>query len=29
MKKMPGVDFTEVSSMEDADRGGFGSTGKD
>ena len=29
MKKMPEVKFTEVEHMEDADRGGFGSTGKE
>lgn len=29
MKKMPEVTFTEVNNMEDADRGGFGSTGKE
>jgi dUTP pyrophosphatase len=29
VKKMPEVNFTEVEHMESADRGGFGSTGKD
>ena len=29
VKKMPEVKFTEVERMEAADRGGFGSTGKD
>ena len=29
VKKMPEVKFTEVDHMEDEDRGGFGSTGKD
>lgn len=29
VKKMPEVTFTEVNNMEDADRGGFGSTGKE
>ena len=29
VKKMPEVKFTEVDDMEAADRGGFGSTGKD
>ena len=29
MKKMPEVKFTEVDHMEDKNRGGFGSTGKD
>ena len=29
VKKMPEVKFTEVDQMEDPDRGGFGSTGKD
>jgi dUTP pyrophosphatase len=29
VKKMPEVKFTEVEHMEGADRGGFGSTGKD
>ena len=29
VKKMPEVKFTEVEHMEDENRGGFGSTGKD
>lgn len=29
VKKMPEVKFTEVNQMEDKDRGGFGSTGKE